>query len=344
MSFDKVVVLLLTLLPGERSFDACHLAGPNFFGSFVGHVKGSSGKQYVYRFERKGNPDIFSWDLVVSQIASRLNIAPSILAYDHSERCMVLEYIERKLWPSYKEDPRPYHACMDLLRQFHELGTSEIKPCIDTCPHQAYFPYSTIQTITDMLKQGAIPVPRHFFQMSGLITTIFKTVQPLIDQDALIGHHDFSINNCLLSKDRVYIIDWTTAAPYADRYHDIASFVSIFDTEERLALLKAYLKKDEVSSQDYARFRLSELVSLARVAAICFYDQRKTQLPDEREKAQIVRTMEEMLDSKSLSGRSYLSVEYALDAAQLRMRALLALQEFIDAQDELSMLLKVVKI
>ena len=86
---------------------------------------------------------------------------------------MVLEYIERKLWPSYKEDPRPYHACMDLLRQFHELGTSEIKPCIDTCPHQAYFPYSTIQTITDMLQQGAIPVPRHFFQMSGLITTIF---------------------------------------------------------------------------------------------------------------------------------------------------------------------------
>ena len=81
-------------------------------------------------------------------------------------------------------------------------------------------------------------------------------------------------------------------------------------------------------------------MSLARVAALCFYDQRKTDLPNEREKAQIVRTMEEMLDSKSLSGRSYLSVDYALEAAQLRMRALLALQEFLDAQDELSMLLK----
>ena len=184
-------------------------------------------------------------------------------------------------------------------------------------------------------------MPRHFFEMSDLISTIFKTVQPLIDRDAVIGHHDFSINNCLLSKeDHVYIIDWTTAAPCADRYHDIASFVSIFDREERLVLLKAYLKKDEVSSREYARFRLSELVSLARVAALCFYDQRKTDLPNEREKAQIVRTMEEMLDSKSLSGRSYLSVDYALEAAQLRMRALLALQEFLDAQDELSMLLK----
>ena len=41
MSFDKVVVLLLSLLPQEKSFEAEPVKGPSH-GSFIGSVKGSS--------------------------------------------------------------------------------------------------------------------------------------------------------------------------------------------------------------------------------------------------------------------------------------------------------------
>jgi hypothetical protein len=67
------------------------------------------------------------------------------------------------------------------------------------------------------------------------------------------------------------------------------------------------------------------LVSKARIAAMCFYDQTKLQLPNEQERLGIIKGMETLLDSNKFSGRSFLSVPYSLNANPLKMRALLAL-------------------
>lgn len=339
MTFTEIIFILTLLLPQEQPFQHESINGPSF-GSEVGHIKGSSGKHFVYRFDKSKDLRFFFWDSSISQIAADLKLAPQLIAKDDFNQCMILEYVEQKEWPSYEEDPRPYHECMRLLHKFHTSVKELIEPILNECPHSSFYPFIEIENISLNFQKEKIPVPRHFFQVSELISVIFKKLQPWLKKNGIICHNDFHIHNCLLAKDRTYIIDWATVAPFCDPFHDIASFACILKKDQRKELLKSYLGTLTISPEDYAHYRLLEFVSLARIAALCLYDQRKTLLPNDKEKEIITNNMETLLDSKVLSGLSFTSVSYALDAAQLRMRALLALQEFLDESHEISLLLE----
>jgi thiamine kinase-like enzyme len=275
----------------------------------------------------------------VSQIAGLLQLSPKLLAQDEKHGCMVLEYIEPKEWPDYEEDPVPYHECMYLLREFHELGKGLLRTPVENCPHKPYFPYSKIQDIAKFLKKENIPAPQQFYKAARQVAALFKIMRPWIEQHGVIGHHEFHVNNCILSKDRPYIIDWTHAAPLSDPYNDVASFANIFPLETRLELLMTYLREDSLTKEQYAHFRLADIISYMRIAALCFEAQKKVALPGASERASIVQEMERLLDMKELTGRSFLSVPYAHDGEKLRLRGLLALNEFIELSREIPALL-----
>jgi Ser/Thr protein kinase RdoA (MazF antagonist) len=112
---------------------------------------------------------------------------------------------------------------------------------------------------------------------AALVRTL-EELAPLTTQHAHAApcHHDLNPNNVIVTPDRVYFVDWDTAAA-GDPFIDLAQLgVFAFPTaEQRVALLDAYVGR-RPTDEERARSVVARVIVLAVYAAAFFHVHAQT--------------------------------------------------------------------
>jgi hypothetical protein len=212
--------------------------------------------RYVFRDPLK-KIDAAQFDRIIeiSKIAVQVGIGANLVGANTIAQQTLIEYVEPQSWPSYEDNPRPYHETMKpLCSQFKKRE----------------YPFNFIFQNGERLEK----LPQIPSQLSlGLekCRLIFSRIQPLIASQETVCHGDFHMGNVLLLKKdlKPILIDFDTVCA-GESLFDVVKFsikFSIkFSPQVREDLYREYLGNRPPSSVEKAHFDLMDLALLMVVA------------------------------------------------------------------------------
>lgn len=194
--------------------------------------------QYVIRIQQqKIASEEFDQILYAFQLASHHQLGPQLISYNTEQQSLLLEYIESIPWPTYENDPLPYHETVRTLNQFHLKMPKK--------QTQTFAPFSLIfEQAKEIEKQmGHEKLPHHFFKALKVAEKIDQELQPWLQEHAVLCHGDFHLGNVLLKTVtplEPYLIDFDSIT-MGHPFFDFVKFTLFLKQDQRLALLSTYL-------------------------------------------------------------------------------------------------------
>ena len=296
------------------------------FSNYIWHIR-SRDKDYIFRKQKELLAvSKFSEIIKIFQQAAFYQIRPEIYDWDETRQEMCLEYILRKNWPLFEQNPTPYFDTMKKLRLFHDqVGFNYSKK-------QIYAPFHLILNQT-----RSLDMPQAYFDAQAQSYKIYEGLQSWLLIHAKLCHGDFTCNNVLLNTQQVpYLIDFDSACQ-GDPFFDILKFSLRFPKNIRLELLKFYWKEKDLQEEHQLHFELMDRILLMVMVNCRLKNAEKLEGEKyTREEMQII-----LNDSRKMD---YLEIANLVDNTpkSWQRAALYALEEFLERekQDSSSLILE----